>query len=140
MATFVVDTSVIVQWFESKDELHVIKAKKLLKDLQFDKINILIPGSLPLELLNALLVGKKCPLEKVNLAIERLFELSIKIAEVNSSVLQITSNLMTQYNLTSYDAYFLALAKYEDCKLISDDDKAHGKIKDGTVIMLDQYK
>lgn len=139
MITFVVDTSVIVQWFENEDELHVIKAKKLLKDLQSDKINILIPGSLPLELLNALLVGKKCPLEKANLAIKRLFELSIKIAEVNSSVLQITSTLMAKYHLTSYDAYFLALAKYEGCKLISDDQKAHAKITDGKVLMLEDY-
>lgn len=139
MTTFVVDTSVIVQWFESKDELHVTKAKKLLKDLQFNKINILIPGSLPLELLNALLVGKRCPVEKVNLAIKRLFELSIQIAEVNSSVLQITSNLMKEYNLASYDAYFLALAQYENCILISDDQKAHGKITDGTVLMLEDY-
>lgn len=139
MTTFVVDTSVIVQWFENKDELHVTQAKKLLKDLQSEKINILIPGSLPLELLNALLVGKKCPVEKVNLAIKRLFELSIQIAEVNSSVLQITANLMKEYNIASYDAYFLALAQYENCTLLSDDQKAHGKITNGAVLMLEDY-
>lgn len=30
--------------------------------------------------------------------------------------------------------------EYEDCKLISDDQKGHGKVKDETVIMLGQYK
>lgn len=46
---------------------------------------------------------------------------------------------MQQYNMTSYDAYFLALAQYEGCKLISDDQKAHGQIHDGSVIMLEDY-
>lgn len=139
MIAYVVDTSVIVQWFESKDELHITKAKKILKDLQDGKINILIPDSLPLELLNALLLGKKSEFENANLAVKRLFDLPIKIVAINFSILQITSDLMKQYNLASYDAYFLALAKYEDYILISDDQKAHGKITDGTVLMLKDY-
>ena len=46
---------------------------------------------------------------------------------------------MKEYNMASYAAYFLALAQYEDCRLISDDQKAHGKITDGTVLMLEDY-
>lgn len=139
MTTFVVDTSVIVQWFDSKDELHFIKAKKIFQDLQDGKINILIPSSLPLELLNTLLVGKKCTLKYADLAIRELFETTITIVEMSLPILEKTAQLMEKYSMAAYDAYFLALAQYEDCKLISDDQKAHGKIKDGSVVMLEDY-
>lgn len=46
---------------------------------------------------------------------------------------------MQKYNLASYDAYFLALAGYEGCKLISDDEKAYGKIISGNVLRLKDY-
>lgn len=139
MATFVVDTSVIVQWFDSNDELHFIKARKIFQDLQDGKINILIPSSLPLELLNALLIGKKCTLEYADLAIRELFKTTITMVEINLPVLEKTARLMEKYSLTAYDAYFWALAQYEDCQLISDDQKAHGKVTDGTVVMLKDY-
>lgn len=139
MATFVLDTSVIVQWFQESDEPHNKKAKQILDDLVAGKINILISDQLALELLNALLVGKKSPLVETNFALDKLFELPLNIVDVHLSLLKITAGLMQQYNITSYDAYFLALAQYEDCKLISDDQKAHGKITDGSVILLEDY-
>ena len=140
METFVIDTSVVVQWFNKTNELHSKKARQILKDLQNEKIHIVIPDSLPLELLNALLIGKKCPLAEANLAVKRLFDSPINIVEVSLSILEQTSLVMKHYNLTSYDAYFLALAEYENCRLISDDKKAHGKILDGNVLMLKDYR
>ena len=139
MPNFILDTSVIVQWFQESSELHNKKAKQILDDLVDGKINILISDQLPLELLNALLVGKKSPLTETLFALDKLFKLPLNIIEVNLSLLKITAPLMQQYNMASYDAYFLALAKYEGCKLISDDQKAHGQITDGSVIMLEDY-
>lgn len=46
---------------------------------------------------------------------------------------------MEKYQIAAYDALFVATAKDTDCKLISDDSKAHGKIIDGTAIMLENY-
>ena len=139
MVTFVLDTSVIVQWFQESSELHNKKAKQVLDDLAAGKVNILISDQLGLELLNALLVGKKSPLYETNYALDKLFELPLNIIDINLPLLKIAAGLMQQYNMTSYDAYFLALAQYEGCKLISDDQKAHGKITDGTVLMLEDY-
>ncbi len=44
------------------------------------------------------------------------------------------------YNLTAYDSLYVATAQEENCQLISDDRKGHGKITDGTVLMLEDYK
>lgn len=140
MGTYVLDTSVIIKWFNQKNELHTKQARDIFEDLQSGKINILIPNLLLVELLNALMIGKKTPVEEANLAVKRLFASTINIVEITLPALLQTSLIIEQYNLTSYDAYFLALAQIEDCKLISDDQKAHGQIKDGTVIMLKDYR
>lgn len=140
MNTYVLDTSVVVQWFQQANELHPKQAQKIFNDSESGKIDILIPNLLLVELLNALLVGKRTSIEEAQLAVRRIYGGIGTIVEVSLPVLGHTSLLMKQFNITSYDAYFLALAQVEDCKLISDDRKAHGQIKDGTVIMLEDYK
>lgn len=140
MPTYVVDTSVIVQWFEGVNEVHIKKAIQVLEDLQNGKIHILIPDPLILELLNALFIGKQCTVEEANLAVKIIFDSTISIVEITFPVAALTTILMKQYKLTSYDAYFLALARYEGCRLISDDERAHGKITDGSVVMLEEYQ
>lgn len=139
MSTYVLDTSVVIKWFNQKNELHTKQARKIFEDLKSEKINILIPNLLLVELLNVLMVSKQVPIEEANLAIRRLLASSINIIEITLNLLLQTSMLIKQYNLTSYDAYFLALAQYEECKLISDDQKAHGKIPGDTVLMLEDY-
>lgn len=137
---YVVDTSIVLQWYSQAGELHTKEAKQILDDLRLGRIEISIPDILPLELLNALTVGKGLSTDEVNQILNDLFGMPIKIIGVNLPVLEESSKLMKKYNMTSYDAYFLAMVQYENCQLISDDQKAHGKIKDGNVIMLADYQ
>ncbi len=137
---YIVDTSVILQWYHRSGELHPKEAKQILDDLKSARVEISIPNILPLELLNALIKGKGLSAGEANQILNDLFALPIKIIETSLPVLELASKLMNQYNLASYDAYFLALAKYEECTLISDDRKAHSKIKDGSVMMLEDYQ
>ncbi|MBU1000455.1 type II toxin-antitoxin system VapC family toxin [Patescibacteria group bacterium] len=140
MHTYVLDTSVAVQWFHRSKEFHVSEAKRVWQDLSAGKINIILPDILFLELLNVFIKGKGSSPESSYLILSELYKSPVTIVETSLPVLEIAARLMEQYNLASYDAYFLALAQYEGCKLISDDEKAHGKVKDRTVIMLSQYK
>lgn len=139
MPTYVLDTSVAVKWFHRPKELHVSQAKRIWQDLGSSKISIILPDILFLELLNVFINGKGASHESSYSILSELYRSQVTILDVSLPVLEIAARLMKQYSLASYDAYFLALAQYEDCKLISDDYKAHGKVKDGTVIMLDQY-
>ena len=139
MATYVLATSVVVQWFHHSDEKHVDKAKKLWKDLHSGRIKVIFPDILTLELLNAFIKGKNAPAQRSYSMIETLYQIPVTFVEVALPILEIAARLMEQYNLASYDAYFLALAQNEECKLISDDEKAHGQIKDGSVLMLEDY-
>jgi len=136
---YVVDTSVILQWFHRSGELHPREARRVLDDLRAGRVNITIPDMLPLELLNVLIKGKSLSADIANKTLGDLFEMPIKMIGISLPVLEESSKLMKKYNMASYDAYFLALAQYEDCKLISDDKKAHGQITNGTVLMLEDY-
>ena len=139
MSRYVLDTSVVMQWFHHSKEIHVSQAKKVWQNLSAGKINIILPDILFLELLNAFIRGKGSSSESPYSILNGLYRSPVTITEVTLPVLKITTILMEQYNLASYDAYFLALAQYEGCKLISDDQKAHGKISNGFVLMLEDY-
>ena len=136
---YILDTSVVLQWYNRSGELHPKQARVILDDLRADKVGISIPDILPIELLNVLIKGKGLSDNRANIILKDLFEMPIKIIGISLPVLQLSSKLMKQYNLAAYDAYFLALAQYEGYQLISDDQKAHGKIKDRNIIMLEDY-
>ncbi len=138
MPIYVVDTSVVLQWFNKSGELHPKEAKQLLDDFRAGKIELLIPDILPLELLNALIKGKGLSSKEADITLKELLKMPIKIVSISLPVLEKTSKIMAEYNLASYDGYFLALAQYEECRLISDD-KKHGQITDSSVVMLKDY-
>lgn len=139
MSRYVLDASVVVQWFHHSKELHVSKAKKIWEDLSSGKITVILPDILFLELLNAFIKGKGSSPESSYSILKELYRSPLTFTEVTLPVLELAAKLMEKYNLASYDAYFLALAKYEECILISDDRKAHGKIKNENILMLEAY-
>lgn len=136
---YIVDTSVVLQWFHKHGELHLKEAGRILDDLRSGRIGISIPDMLALELLNVIIKGKNLSFEEANTTLKDLFEMPIKVIGISLPVLELSSKLMKEHNMASYDAYFLALAKYEECILVSDDQKAHGQITDGSVVMLKDY-
>ena len=139
METFVVDTSVIVKWYNQTNESRTQQAYQILLDLKAERVTIIVPDIAALELLNVLIKSKSLSINKVKNTIKHLFSLPIVIKEISQTILDQTTEIMGTYQIAAYDALFVATAKYENCKLISDDTKAHGKITDGTVIMLDDY-
>ncbi len=140
METFVIDTSVIVKWYNQKNELHTKQAYQILLDLKSETMGIIVPNIAAVELLNVLVKSKSLPFNEVKEIIKYFFSLPIVIKDISQAVLEQTAEIIETYNIAAYDALFVATAKDADCKLISDDTKAHGKITDGTVLMLKDYK
>lgn len=139
MGTFVVDTSVIVKWYNQTNEFRTEQAHQILLDLKAEKVAIIVPDIAALELLNVLVKSKFLSINKVKNTIKHLFSLPIVIKEVSRTILDQTTEIMGTYQISAYDALFVATAKDENCKLISDDTKSHGKITDGTILMLNRY-
>lgn len=140
MESYVVDTSVVVKWFNQENESNVEAAHQIYKDMLDSKIILIAPSLLPIEIINALKKGKNMPVAAIKKSILDFFSLPLIIKEPSQTILEQTAEIMESYNIAAYDALFVAIAKDADCKLISDDTKAHGKITDRTVIMLEDYK
>jgi predicted nucleic acid-binding protein len=140
MESYAIDTSVIIKWFNQVDESNVEIAHKIYNDMLGNIIVLIVPNIIIIELINALKKGKDMPVAAIKRSINDFFSLPLIIKEPSQAILEQTTDIMETYNIAAYDALFVAMAKDAECKLISDDTKAHGKITDGTVILLKDYK
>lgn len=139
MKTYILDTSVILKWYNQKDERYVEIAKQILQDFRNEQINLVVPDLTLVELANAFLKGKKLPIPEIDLLLANFFSLPLIIKEPSQVDLSRAIGIAEKYKITVYDALFVAFAQSGSCSLISDDEKAHGKITDGTVLMLSNY-
>jgi predicted nucleic acid-binding protein len=90
---------------------------------------------------NVFIKGKHLPTETTQELISSYFNLPITLnKEPTSGVFLRLPDICQEYGLTAYDALYVATALEEDCQLISDNIKGHGKITDGTIVMLENYK
>lgn len=139
MKAFVVDTSVAIKWFTYTNETDIFQAKKFLFDVQGGKIIVLAPAIFLAELANVFLLSKKLTALQTKTAIEIIGNSRIAIAAINKEIIISAVILAEKHEITVYDAIFLSLAKQWNCPLISADQKSHGKITDGSVMMLKDY-
>ena len=140
MNLFVVDTSVVVKWFAGVDEPNIKQALQLLDDFEKGRVQLATSDLLIYELGNALLKGKKLPAEIISAALERLYRIGFEIFPADQLIARESAAIAARYGLTFYDAVFAALAKLQGCQLISANPRCHGKIKDGSVLDLAQYR
>lgn len=125
MGTVVIDTSVIVKWFVQESD--TAKTQDILKQQKNNKIQIILPDIVLLELVNALYWGKKFEYENIVKALEIMSRIKIIYKKVNDSLLLTSLLLMVKHKIQSYDALFIALAEQEKCPLITVDRKHHRK-------------
>ena len=119
---FVLDTSVVVKWF-SRDEDDAEHANKLRHQIQEGLCVITIPDLLFYELANALRHNPNFTAEDVRVALDSVFDMEFDIRKVDSSVIAF------KFNVTVYDAYFLALSQLESKPFVAADYKFTGRIK-----------
>ena len=119
---FVLDTSVVVKWF-SGDEDDAEHANKLRHQIQEGLCVITIPDLLFYELANALRHNPNFTAEDVRVALDSVFDMEFDIRKVDSSVIAF------KFNVTVYDAYFLALSQLESKPFVTADYKFTGRIK-----------
>ena len=125
---FVLDTSVVVKWF-SGDEDDAEHANKLRHQIQEGLCVITIPDLLFYELANALRHNPNFTAEDVRVALESVFDMEFDIRKVDSSVIANAIDIAFKFNVTVYDAYFLALSQLESKPFVTADYKFTGRIK-----------
>ncbi len=125
----VVDASVVLKW-QFDDEECVAQAVTLRDDFYLrGAIRVIAPQLLTYELANGIAVAarkKRIAPDKAAEAMSNLLALGIELREVEplSSL-----ELALRYNLSAYDAAYLALARAEKCELWTGDKALYQAVK-----------
>ncbi|HUS60186.1 MAG TPA: type II toxin-antitoxin system VapC family toxin [Nevskiaceae bacterium] len=127
MRKLVLDASVALKWFfqEKNSDL----AEILLKQIKKDEIKVFVPQIFFFELVNAVKTKAKSTHKDVLEVINKIFSLKLNSEKVNRKLLAKANFYAQKYDLTIYDASYLALAKVFEINLITADEKLRGKVK-----------
>lgn len=131
---FIVDTSVAVKWIDPKNEKHVSQAENLLDMAISGQIKLFSPDLIVYELLNALRKGKKTPSLQMKSDLSLFLNLPLVIIPYYENLLSEAARIAEDYQLTIYDATFLALAKINNATLVTENLKDQGRVKEVKVL------
>lgn len=126
-AKIVVDTSVLVTWFNVRDEDLLKEAGALLTEVETRPIEVHVPALLLYELGNVLLLKTHLGLAALDGAIARLERLPFTLAPPATPLLKRAPRLGRELGLTFHDASFVALAVELDCPYLTADRQLYEK-------------
>ena len=117
----VVDSSVLMKWFKSRNEDLLTEARALLDEVEGHPLEVHVPALLLYEVGNILLLKSGLKPAALDEAIESLEALPFSIAPPATPLLRRAARLGRELDLTFYDASFLALAVELDCPFVTAD-------------------
>ena len=139
--TYVLDASVCIKWFSAEDEEYVEKASAIRAQHRDNKISLAAPDLLVYEITNALSYNPLFDSEKVNKAIQSLYQMDIKFVKPSLTLIAEAINLRFLKEITIYDAVYIALARYINVQCITADRKLFNSINGlNCVIFLGDYR
>ena len=118
----VLDTSVIVKWFRQGEIL--AKPALVLRDAYLNgQAAIAAPSLLIYELTDVLRYKSDLSVYQVQQAAESLFEMDLLIVPPTASVMQLAVDIARTYDITIYDAAFVALAQTLPAAFVTADER-----------------
>ncbi len=129
MRSFVIDTSVVVKWFSEYDEGDLEKAIAVRDRIAEGRWRGIVPDLLLYELANALRYNRSLDANDVKEAVDSIIALGVEVRGADQEVLRYSIEIACKYDITVYDAYFLALAVREKKKLITADYRFAERVK-----------
>ena len=139
MNNVVVDTSVVVKWLNQDNEDHIDKADTILKDVQSNNIQLIVPELVKYEVGNVLIHGKGLSLEQAIDVLAQLYKLPLTFIEDNISLATETTTIASNANISYYDASFIAVAKQFDAVLVTDNIKHQARTQKVRVVAVKDY-
>ena len=136
----VIDSSVIIKWLNKVEEKYISQADKLLDKLKNGEIHISVPYLVKFEIANALLKGKKLSLSEAADALDAFNKLPLMYLDLDLELMITSYEIAEKYNITFYDASFIALAYKLPALLITDNPKHQKKFEKVKVIPLKDYR
>jgi len=125
----VLDTSVVIKWFRSYENLRN-EALRLRQAYLDGHVSIHVPSLLIYETANVLRYKADMDEAKVQQALQSLFDMGIEIEHVDPEAIGRTIEIAYSYNVTVYDAAFVALAWQLKANFITADGELTQKLRD----------
>ena len=125
---FVLDSSVIVKWFCQEEDTDL--ALKFREGHINGDVSIAFPDLVIYELANALRYNSKITQDDVKDSANSLFDLGVDIIVPTKKITDSAISLAFDYDITLYDAYFVALAKELGFEFVTADENFYKKIKE----------
>lgn len=124
----ILDANVIAKWFIEEENTE--RALEIRDKFVGGKLTIIEPTLLLYELGNVFWKHPAKSSEDVELDFKALFNLGIEFFDVlKPAVLGTIHKTARNFDITFYDATYVALATELDCKLITADERLHTKVK-----------
>lgn len=136
MEKIILDTSVIVKWYQEEKDSHM--ARYLLDKIQAKTLTCIVPDITALELSNALFFNATFPAIALEETIKSFYALNLNFISLNQVVIIGAMKYMSSLSIGIYDAIFLYLAEKENCPLITADRKHHKKKYSKRIKYLDE--
>lgn len=134
MMEYVIDTSVAVKWFVQDENDSEIALELRLQVLD-GHCSMIAPDLLIYELANTLRYNPNFTNKDVNAALDSILNMSIDIKNIDAPVIVRAIDIAFKFNITVYDAYFMALSQIEKKHFLTADYKFIARIKGFTNIV-----
>jgi predicted nucleic acid-binding protein len=133
----VADASVVVKWYNLEAETE--EALELRRDYAARRIELTAPYLLSYEVANALRYNPDFGAEDVRSAVKDLTDMQMTLKLLDEQQVHTAIEVAFKYGITFYDATYFALAKEEDIKFYTADDRLIAKVPDQAIRHIREY-
>ena len=119
MRTIVLDASVVLKWILLDGEDLVDEAKRWHDRIASGELRAVAPESILVEIANVMFWKKRFKKKEITSFLSYLGNGIINVVPYYSFEISELLDIMDQYDLSIYDAYYVSLAKKNDCKVIT---------------------
>ncbi|MEW6188239.1 MAG: type II toxin-antitoxin system VapC family toxin [Thermodesulfobacteriota bacterium] len=130
MKKIVIDASVALKWFFN-DEENGERSLRILEQYMAEELELCAPSLLEYEIINGLVIGQRrgrIKMDTVLHAVEGFLNLEIPMLSVTPVYSRILYFCRT-FNLTAYDAGYVAVAEQEGIPLLTADPQLYRNVK-----------
>jgi len=126
---YILDTSVVIKWFSEYDEDDLQKALDLRYKILEGEYHIVVPDLVFYELSNALRYNPRFTANDVKDAVNTVMDMGFDVKGIENETVEGAVEIAFQYNVSVYDAYFMALSRKEKKPLVTADCRFYRKVK-----------
>ncbi len=134
-AGYVVDASVAVKWFIREREPNREVALNLRSRHIQGHTRMIVPELFLLEVPNAVKSGRRGTEEELDEVLKTLMDLDLQVERHSETVLRKTNAVAWAYNMTWYDAVYVALAEILGFPCVTADEALLRKMKGHSIVI-----